>query len=425
MLMRLWKFLAILFVVTGFLLLRQSVHGNIGFANNTQQSDSNLVFMPIVLDLDPFGEIIDGGEGWSTVGANSGRTSWTSEEVSGLLSVEWYLPIEAYISQNTQIIASHGLLYISTAKGLYALNAENGRLVWRFDTELPLGNSPTVYENVVYVAGYDRKLHALDAQTGSHLWSFDGAQAGYDTNPLIVDGRVFLGNRDGYMYAVAAHGSEQQGCLLWKFKTNGAIHLSAAYKDGKIFFASNDNFAYALNSDNGELVWKSNKLPGDGYHSYWPVIYGDKVVFTAALGYRHGLEPGMKSVEDINSTPYDNYAYMEKEDVFPGEPYGTVLGPEINNQEWAHGFPVVDASRITEYTENNPNPDPYKHKPWRRLYIMLNISDGTEFTYDLDGDGYGEYVPFVSWGTKSGNRYPPIVGPDNILYAGNLYEKTG
>ena len=293
-----------------------------GFAKNNQQSDSTVVYMPIVLNLDPFGEIIDGGEGWATVGANSGRTSWTSEEVSGSLDVEWYLPIEAYISQNTQIIASHGLLYISTAKGLYALNAENGRLVWRFDTELPLGNSPTVYENVVYVGGYDRKLHALDAQTGSHLWSFDGAQAGYDTNPLIVDGRVFIGNRDGYMYAVGAHGSEHQGCLLWKFKTNGAIHLSAAYKDGKIFFASNDNFAYGLSSDNGELVWKSNKLPGDGYHSFWPVIYGDKVIFTAALGYRHGLEPGMKSADDINSTPYDNYAYMEKEDVFPGEPFG-------------------------------------------------------------------------------------------------------
>jgi hypothetical protein len=278
-------------------------------------------------------------------------------------------------------------------------------------------------DDVVYVAGYDRKLHALNAYTGYHYWAFDGATAGYDTNPLVVDGRVFVGNRDGHMYAIGAHGSAYQGQLLWKYKTGGPIHLSAAYQNGVVYFAANDNHAYALRATNGSLVWKSAKLPGDGYHSYWPVIYKDKVIFTASLSYRHGLEPGTKSVEDTNNALFTTYPGMEYQDIFRNEaPVGQLIGPYVADQEWANGYRIIDASRITEYTENNPNPDPFAHKPWRRLYIMLNQSNGQEYTFDSDGDGYPEYVPFVSWGTKSGNRYPPIVGPEDTLYASNLYQ---
>lgn len=363
------------------------------------------------------------GAGWPTLAGNPARTSWSADQPNGNLRVIWYRPIEAYISQNVQIIASDNLIFISTAKGLYALNPANGAVVWRYDTEMPLGNSPTIVNGILYVGGYDRKIHALNAQTGAHLWEFAGAEAGYDTNPLVVDGKVFAGNRDGYMYAIGAHGAPQQGQLLWKYKTGGPIHLSAAYKDGVIYFAADDNYAYALNAANGALVWKSAKLPGDGYHSYWPVIFRDKVIFSAAFGYRNGIRPGIESVVDPNGGRYDHYNIMQRVDLFPTEPDGTLLGPTLPSQSWAHDQPVIDGSRIMEYLENNPNADPYKHKPWRRTMIVLNTANGTEYTMDVDRDGYPEYAPAAYWGTHSGNQYPPIVGPDNILYFNNIWQK--
>ena len=364
---------------------------------------------------------VKGENNWPMAGANPQRTSWTPEEVTGHLHVVWYRPIEAYISQNVQIITYNGLLYVSTAKGLYALNANTGAIVWRFDTKMPLGNSPTIHSGILYVGGYDRKLHALNAMTGEHLWSFDGANAGYDTNPLVVEGKVILGNRDGTMYAIGANGSRDQGQLVWSFKAGGPIHLSAAYNQGVIYFAADDNYAYALNASNGSLLWKSAKLPGDGYHSYWPVVYRDKVVFSAALSYRMDQDPGTDSVKDDNGNPYLTHGLMQRSDIFSNAPNGALLGPTSPAQDWTHGYPIIDGSRITEYLENNPQSDSHKHKPWRRTYIVLNASNGSEYTFDSDHDGSPEYAPMAYWGTNSGNRYPPVVGPDDIIYQNNIY----
>lgn len=376
-------------------------------------------YLPLAIHQLPGGAWTPGA-GWPTVAANPARTSWSADQVAGQMSVRWYRPIEAYISQNVQLIASDGVILVSTARGLYALNPATGATVWRFDTELPLGNSPTVADGIVYVGGHDRKIHALDVRNGTHLWAYAGAGAGYDTNPLVVGGRVFAGNRDGYMYAIGAHGTPQQGQLLWRYKTGGPIHLSAAYRSGAIFFASNDNRAYALSAEDGGLLWRSPKLPGDGFHSYWPVVYGDKVIFSGSHGYRVGVSPGLNDATDPQNNQYGSYTLLQRKDIFPNDSSGILIGPSLSPQGWSKGFPVLDASRITEYYENRPDNDPYKHKPWRRTSIILNVTSGSEYTFDSDRDGYQEYAPISYWGTNSGNRYPPIVSPDNTLYFNSI-----
>lgn len=381
--------------------------------------NTHLIYLPVINQIS--NGYIPGEGGWPTVAGNHERTSSTTDEVTGPLTLRWYRPIEAYIPQNVQVIASNGLLFLSTARGLYAFNAANGEVAWRFDTELPLGNSPTVANGIVYVGGYDRKLHVLDAASGTHLWSFDGADAGYSANPLVVNGVIYIGNRDGSMYAIGAHGAANQGQIIWRYATDDAIHLSAAYKDGVVYFASNDMHAYALNAQTGTLVWKSAKLPGMQLQSYWPVIYRDKVIFSVAHSYQSDRLPGSRNVTTPDGNLYGSYNEIQLAGIFSGGSEGQIFGPEVSGQTWAHGFPVVDAHAITEYLEDNPQPDEYKHKPWRRMFVVLNLSDGREFTFDSDEDGYPEFIPATYWGTGSGNRYPPVVGADNNLYFSNLY----
>lgn len=377
--------------------------------------DGGLIYLPLVSRG-------ANSENWSTVAANPQRTSWINHEVTGNLSIQWYRPIEAYIPQNVQVIAVDGLLYISTAKGLIVLNAADGSVAWRFDTEMPLGNSPTVDNGVVYVGGYDRKLHALDARTGQYLWSFSGAGAGYSANSLVVDGKVIIGNRDGKMYAIGAHNTPRQGQLLWSFTAGGPIFLTAAYNNNTVYFAAGDNRAYALNATTGALIWRSETMPGEQFQSYWPVIYQDKVIFSVAQGYRTSSRPGLNSLTSQSGSTFGTYRELQLEGIFEGFPEGQIFGAIYGPQPGSNGFQVVDASSVLEYLEEDPAADPFKHKPWRRVFVVLNQSNGQEYRFDTDNDGNLEYAPFAWWGTNSGNRYPPIAGPDGTLYAGSLYQ---
>ena len=180
-------------------------------------------------------------DSWPMVAANPERTSWTSEEVYGDLSVDWYRPIEPYIHYKIQPIAAAGRIFVSTPRGLYAFAATDGRLLWIYPTELPLGNSPTIAtingRSTAFVGGYDRQIHAIDVATGEALAGYNAhlAGAGFETNPLVIDNRIYAGNRDGYFYALDA----VTGNLIWRFETGGPILQSAAYKDGVLFFGSN------------------------------------------------------------------------------------------------------------------------------------------------------------------------------------------
>jgi hypothetical protein len=374
---------------------------------------------------------------WYMAGANPQRTSWVSEEVGGRLYVEWYRPIEAYIDQKVQVIAAYDQLYLSTARGLYVLRADNGEVVWRYDTELPLGHSPTVVNRKVYVGGYDKKLHALNAFDGTKVWEFTGAGAGFSVNPLVAQGNVYAGNRDGYFYAVNAETGEP----VWQYPAAGQpplgpIKFSAAYADGIIYFVSTDMHAYALNASDGSLVWQSNKLPGESFQSWWPVVYRDKVVFSSSQSYRIA-EPGVRSIPNPSGGVYGDYVNgVERDDIFPPESNPQkkeTIGPTFvaNNQngpwDWVDGTTVMDASRIAQYFEDDGvvNLDRRTNKPWRRTYFVLNRDNGSEFTFDSDRDGHPEYAPVLYYGSKNGSAYPPIVMPDGVIYQNNHHEFRG
>ena len=59
---------------------------------------------------------------------------------------------------------------------------------------------------------------------------------------MVVDGVVYLGSFDSYMYAL----NIDTGELLWHYRTGDAIFSSAAVTDGVIYVASTDNTIYAL-----------------------------------------------------------------------------------------------------------------------------------------------------------------------------------
>lgn len=338
-------------------------------------------------------------------GANHMRTSAVQEEVKGEIDIDWYRPIEPYIPQNVQLIAAHDLIYVATSAGLYAFEYDTGDRAWVYATEMPVGNSPTIDGEDLYLPSYDGRIHHLNAITGQLIGYSPRASSGFSVNPLVLDGIVYAGNRNGYFYAWDPNSTDE---WQWQFPAAdqeplGSILFSPAYADGELYFASNDSHAYAITTS-GTLKWKSSKLPGSGFHSWWPVIYQDKVILAGSHNYY------------IGSTMTDNdnagFNQSEREDIFPpgtadsgDDRFLGTLGTKAG--DWASGTTTMDLDKAIDHMEQ---------KPWRRTMFFLNRSDGQEIQFDLDNDGTPEYAPILWAGTRSGNRYPPIVGHDDVLY---------
>jgi PQQ-like domain len=337
-----------------------------------------------------------------------------------MLYPQWYKPFDAYIPHRVQIIGANGLLYVSTSRGLYAVDASTGDLHWTYPTELPLGHSPTIYQGIAYVGGLDHKLHAIDANpdvdqlplqpdsSGQNVrinnrvrWTFE-AEAGFETNPLVIGTTVYVGNRDGFMYAV----NSSNGSLLWKFQTGGPILFSAAASrdNTKIYFASNDSYAYALNAQTGAQIWKSAKLPGAGFGSWWPVIYmnpqtqSEAVLLSGSHNYRDNVPPGLDG-------RWRNLEHLDREIWQGSNDYGdlggvagTLIGVRASDGS-------IDASTRSPSAEMSVS-SYYQNKPWRRSYFALDAATGQEQAY----------APFIWLGSQSGNRFPSVVGADNRVY---------
>jgi hypothetical protein len=369
---------------------------------------------------------------WPMSGANPQRTSWVSDEVAGTQSthkMKWARPIEAFISAHVNLVCTNGMIYVSTARGVVALDAVTGAVNWQYDTQMPMGDAPTYDGGYLYAPGCDRRIHKINANTGAGVWTSGYAEAAFYTNPLVISGVVYATNRDGRLYAINA----STGATNWTYPPSGydplgPIMFSPSYYSGVIYFCSNDMHAYAVNTS-GTLVWQSPKLPGVQFQSWWPTVYGDYLLIPVAHAYRFDNTPGSKSVTVQTAGENGSMIEIENDAFFPGEPDvgGQFLGPVVNNPPgtWHHNQLVRDYSQVCEYLEDNPNPVTMRHWPWMRQMVVLYRSNGQEYTMDTDNDSYPEYAPILYCGTKNGQVQPPVInGNDNVIYVNNLYTSS-
>src|SRR3954470_12490039 len=74
------------------------------------------------------------------------------------------------------------------------------------------------------------------------LFADEGLMAG--VQPVIADGKVFIGTLNGTLHAINAETGEDD----WTFVAGGSILHACAVADGRVFFGAADGVIYALNT---------------------------------------------------------------------------------------------------------------------------------------------------------------------------------
>lgn len=168
---------------------------------------------------------------------------------------------------------------------IIAWDTATGRELWRTDMGA-VESSPLVMEGRVYVADWNDRMHALDQATGEILWSspLDGktVSSAAWVPPAMNDGRaaVVIGTEGGTLYLFDA----VSGAEIWALRVSGSEYYYAtpvvAY--GRIYVGQTNGYMYAVGARSGEVIWAQRA----GSYIYSAAVAAEKVIYVGTYdGY--------------------------------------------------------------------------------------------------------------------------------------------
>jgi outer membrane protein assembly factor BamB len=155
-----------------------------------------------------------------------------------------------------------GVVYVAGKdRILYALNLRTGTEIWEFsiraDSPAPVGgatrSTAAILNNTLYI-GYGNGLYSIDAVTGAKNWKTTSMNpAAWDGSTEVIaspamtgstspGGRVlFFSDMSGKFRAVDTSGTQ-----LFSYSTGGFIYGSPVIANGHVYTTSSDGFLYAF-----------------------------------------------------------------------------------------------------------------------------------------------------------------------------------
>ncbi|MBM9439392.1 outer membrane protein assembly factor BamB family protein [Actinacidiphila bryophytorum] len=241
---------------------------------------------------------VDGGR----IHASDGPSLFALDAADG--SDRWRTPIDGWVYA---VRTDAGTVVTGTrGGGVQAWDAARGMLRWerggaQTDFESP-ESGPTVVGRAVYYQG-GGQLHAVDALTGSEMWSYPvgepGAAGAMPTRPVVADGVVHLTAGTRVLALDARSGAER-----WHFDAPAVIFAPPAYVSasggsaGAVYVADHLGTVYALDASGGRERWRIATEPRQ---SVEPVV-------VAAGAVHLGAGSALYTLDAANGTPRWRFA---------------------------------------------------------------------------------------------------------------------
>jgi alcohol dehydrogenase (cytochrome c) len=347
-----------------------------------------LIAVPDVSDQDLLAQPI--GADWTSYnGDYSGQRYSSVSQINtanvAKLRAAWvFHPTNSRSLEATPIVV-HGMMYVTSANDVFALDARTGRTVWHYQRPVSSGllddaaahknRGVAVWRHFVYTETDDAHLLCLDARSGGLRWDVEYADKtkhyGATSAPLVIKDMVIVGTSGG---------------------DSGVRGFLAAY-----------------DAETGTMKWKFWTIPGPGEpgSSSWP---GNAYLYGGGTTWMPGTyDPELKILYWTTSNPAPDFVG----DPRPGDDIYTdsvlALNPDNGKLKWYFQFTPHD---LYDYdaTETPVLVDLHERGTTRRLLAQANRNG---FFYVLDRtDGKflhaTRFVEKLNWATDADSGGRPI-----------------
>ena len=210
----------------------------------------------------------------------------------------------------------------------YAVNSQNGELIWRKTNLTPFNSQIKIYKDKFYIIDNENILHCFSIKDGSKIWSYQTdnffVKSKKALSIIIENEKVIFNNSIGDITALDAN----KGFLLWQTPTqNNLIYADTAslitsdlvLEKDSIIFSNNRNEFYSINKDNGFLDWKQ-KINSN----IRPVITNDIIFTVSNEGFLFFIDSRSGNIIKSNNL-FINFKPKHRQFI---KPIGIVLGSE-------------------------------------------------------------------------------------------------
>lgn len=144
----------------------------------------------------------------------------------------------------TAAVLGDSIFVCTMSDEVLAIDWKKGEILWRF---MPMKNrqgfasAPAATDKLIIAGSKDKRVYALDRQTGQQVWSFLTKNK-VDSSAVVVGQRVFVGSQDHQLYILdLASGSELQ-----RFNLGAPITSSPAVAGNCLVIGTDDGTVYCL-----------------------------------------------------------------------------------------------------------------------------------------------------------------------------------
>jgi len=174
----------------------------------------------------------------------TGQSSGLSAQANFLVQTNWLM--NGYNSRHTRFNPYENVLNVTNVSTLVQ--------AWTATTGSSIYASPAVVNGIVYAGSSDTYMYAFDAKTGTTVWKAPGLWP-IGASPAVADRIVYTGSGDGDLYAFNA----KTGAVVWTALVGGNVD-SPTVSQGIVYVGSSSGNTklYALDAKAGTLIWTAN-----------------------------------------------------------------------------------------------------------------------------------------------------------------------